>query len=107
MALQHVASAVIIGFTNPPTLDGNDGGFLATTVDNGTGDYTITLKEPLALSEASIQATIVTDFVPGATVNVRFDGGTSIRLKFYNAAGAAADCSAAIVVARRVTGRLP
>jgi hypothetical protein len=65
-----------------------EGGFHATLVDNGTGDYTLTFSAPF------VRAPVCSGNVVGSTaaiVNIAVVSATAVQVKIFDAAGSAAD----------------
>ena len=65
-----------------------EGGFQATLVDNGTGDYTLTFATPF------VRVPVCSGNVVGATagiVNIAAVSVSSVQINIFDAAGSAAD----------------
>lgn len=109
--LEHIASCLVIGTSDPPTMLANDGGFVQGVTDNGPGDYTVNLKDPVDANEIIIQATVLGSEAAigaGALVNVALPtapADTALRIRCYENGGTFAETAISLAVSRRVSGQ--
>lgn len=98
--LELVAAGVLNG-TGTPSWTINNGGFGAI-VDNGTGDYTVTMNKQVDPTEAIILHNR-TGVTTGGQSACQMASDTTLEVHSYAADGTAADGSIAIAIYRRIT----